>query len=196
MEQQQDSEILEFPYFEYYPGMIWNNEKWFDRLMQEIELEQHQLTLFGKTYNEPRLTAVYGKESVLDRTYTYSKSVRKLLPMTHWMKKIHQLLYLYTEIDFDFVLVNLYRDGSDKVGWHSDDEPMMDCSNIASVSFGAERVFKFREKESKKLVWKKPLGGGSLVWMKPGCQENLEHEVPKTSKPVGKRLNLTFRKFK
>jgi alkylated DNA repair dioxygenase AlkB len=116
--------------------------------------------------------------------------------MTPTLIKLKKLVKFYTGITFDFVLLNLYRDGNDKVGWHSDDEPMMDCSNIASITLGEERTFKFRDKTSKKVLWKKQLENGSLVWMKEDCQNVLEHEVPKTSKACGPRMNLTFRKFK
>lgn len=116
--------------------------------------------------------------------------------MTPTLLRIRKLVQFYTEIPFDFVFINYYRNGADKVGWHSDDEPMMDCSNIASISLGGERVFKFRDKKTHEVVWKQQLETGSLVWMKEGCQGNLEHEVPKTTKHVEPRLNLTFRKFK
>ena len=193
---QKSEKIEENPYFEYFPGFISNPNTLFEKLMNEIELEQNYVTVFGKTYEEPRLTALYGLESVLDKKYIYSKSVRKLKPMTPTLLKIRNLLRFYTEIPFDFVLVNYYRDGNDKVGWHSDDEPMMDCRNIASISLGGERIFKVRTFSDKKIIWKAPLESGSLFWMKEGCQEMLEHEVPKTAKKVEPRINLTFRKFK
>lgn len=191
-----NSEIYEYPYFEYFTGFVSNPSGWYDKLMKEVEFDQNQVFVYGKTYDEPRLTAVYGLDHVLDKHYIYSKSVRKLKPMTPSLLRLRNLVEFYTEIKYDFVLINLYRNGWDKVGWHSDDEPMMDCTNIASISLGEERTFKFREKETKKTIWKEQLESGSLVWMKQGCQENLEHEVPRTLKQVGKRINLTFRKFK
>jgi alkylated DNA repair dioxygenase AlkB len=192
----ESSGIEDCEYFEYFKNFTTNPEQYMTLLMEEIQFEQNQVFVFGKLYPEPRLTSIHGDENVIDRQYVYSKSVRILKPMTPTLLKLKKLVKFYTEIDFDFVLLNLYRDGEDKVGWHSDDEPMMDCSNIASISFGEERTFKFRDKTSKQTVWKKQLESGSLLWMKENCQRDLEHEVPKTSKDCGPRINLTFRKFK
>lgn len=193
---QKGSTLNEYLYFDYFTRFLEKDKYWYTKVMSELELEQNQVIVFGKSYLEPRLTAIHGIDSVLDKNYVYSKSTRKLRPMTPTLKRIRDVVEFYTEIPFDFVLINFYRTGGDKVGWHSDDEPMMDCSNIVSISLGGERIFKFRDKKTKKLVWKESLESGSLLWMKKGCQENLEHEVPKTTKIVEPRLNLTFRKFK
>jgi alkylated DNA repair dioxygenase AlkB len=167
----------------------------FERLIREIPFEQRQVKVYGKEFNEPRLTSVHGDDDVMDKKYIYSKSVRELKKMTPTLKKIQDKIEDKTGIHFDFVLINLYRNGNDKVGWHSDNEKMMDCSNIVSISLGAERKFKFRTKDTHKLVWEKRLGNGSMVWMKPGCQELYEHEVPKEAKINDPRINLTFRRF-
>jgi alkylated DNA repair dioxygenase AlkB len=182
--------------FEYQEKFIKNPNKYFKSLVEEVKFEQKQVHVFGKTYNEPRLTAIHGDDNVLDKEYVYSKSIRKLSPMTPSLKEIQSMIENYTGIHFDFVLLNYYRDGNDKVGWHSDDEKMMDCSNIVSISLGAERPFKFREKTTHKVVWKETLKNGSMVWMKGGCQEEYEHEVPKSINVSSPRINLTFRKFK
>jgi len=183
-------------YFIYQDKFIKSPISYMDSIIHEVSFEQKKVTVFGKTYNEPRLTAIHGDDCVLEKTYIYSKSVRKLNPMTPTLKELQSIVESHTGIHFDFVLLNFYRDGNDKVGWHSDNESMMDCSNIVSISLGAERPFKFREKESRKVVWKEVLKSGSMVWMKNGCQENLEHEVPKCMKVDEPRINLTFRKFK
>jgi alkylated DNA repair dioxygenase AlkB len=183
-------------YFTYEEYFLLKPNYYFENLTKEVNFEQRQVTVFGKTYNEPRLTAVHGDQDVLDKQYVYSKSIRKLCPMTKSLKELQQYVEKETGIHFNFVLLNYYRDGTDKVGWHSDDEPMMDCSNIVSLTLGAERPFKFRDKITKKVIWKEVLRNGSLVWMKNGCQENLEHEVPKCMKVSEPRINLTFRRFK
>jgi alkylated DNA repair dioxygenase AlkB len=182
--------------FEYIPNFINNTDELYDNLMKEIPFEQRTVTVYGKTYNEPRLTSIHGDNSVLNKEYIYSRSIRELLPMTPTLVKLQNEIELKTGIHYDFVLLNLYRDGNDKVSWHSDDEPMMDCSNIASISLGTPRIFKFRNKETKEVVWKNKLEDGSFVWMKQGCQETLEHEVPKEPRITKPRINLTFRRFK
>lgn len=183
-------------YFEYKENFIIDPMDIYDRLLDEIKFEQKQVKVFGKIFDEPRLTAIHGDDNVLTKKYIYSKSERSLLPMTSTLRLLQQQIEEYTGIHFDFVLLNLYRDGNDKVVWHSDGESTMDSSNIASISLGTERIFKFREKATKELVWKHQLKNGSLVWMKKGCQEVYEHEVPKSTKITTPRINLTFRKFK
>jgi alkylated DNA repair dioxygenase AlkB len=181
-------------YFFYKEDFLDNPQKYFERLIEEIPFEQRSVKVFGKDYNEPRLTSIHGDDRVLDKVYVYSKSVRKLLPMTKTLKKIQDQIEKYTGIHF--VLLNLYRDGNDKVGWHSDDEKMMDCSNIVSISLGAPRKFRFKKKSTKQIVWEKHLASGSLVWMRDLCQEKLLHEVPREKSITEPRINLTFRKFK
>ena len=162
--------------------------------MREIPFVQRTVQVFGKEYNEPRLTSVHGDENVRHLKYVYSKSPRDLSKMTPTLKEIRQKIEDYTGIHFDFVLINLYRDGNDKVSWHSDDEKMMNCSHIVSISLGAERKFKMRNKKNKQ-VFDIRLGDGSMIWMKPGCQDELEHEIPKEVKVKEPRINLTFRRF-
>lgn len=164
--------------------------------MKEIPFEQKQVRVFGKVYDEPRLTSIHGDEEVIDKEYVYSKSRRQMAPMTPTLKIIQRQIEKITGIHFDFVLLNLYRSGQDKVGWHSDDEPMMNCDNIVSISLGAERTFKLRDKKSHDVIFKERLANGSFLWMKPKCQQELEHEVPKEARIDSPRINLTFRKFK
>lgn len=181
----------------YVPTFISTPELYFIKLMEEIEFERKTIFCYGKYHFEPRATAIFGKENVLDKVYIYSRSERKLSLMTKTLYSLCDIVEKYTEQTFDFVLVNLYESGKDKVDWHSDDEKMMDHSHIVSLSFGEERQFKFRTTSlPHKIVWKEFLKSGSLVWMKPGCQDNYQHTVTKTEKKVGPRINLTFRKFK
>jgi alkylated DNA repair dioxygenase AlkB len=183
-------------YFEYIPGFLPNPNNYYAKLMEEINFEQKTVKVFGKEYLEPRLTAVHGDDAVLNKTYTYSKSQRNLKAMTPTLKEIQTLLEKEIGIHFDFVLLNLYRDGHDRVSWHADKESEMDCSNIASISLGAARKFRFRDIKTQDKIWEQTLEAGSLVWMKPGCQQYLEHEVPKQLKVTASRINLTFRLFK
>ena len=92
---------------------------------------------------------------------------------------------------FNSVLCNLYRDGSNSVAWHSDKEAFGGA--VASLSLGATRVFRVRDKTDRSITFDFPLPSGSLLLMKPGCQERTDHCVPKTKRLVGPRINLTFR---
>jgi alkylated DNA repair dioxygenase AlkB len=89
-----------------------------------------------------------------------------------------------------FLNSNYYRDGKDSVGWHADNKPIMGKSPaIASITLGETRKFQLRSKEGGKPIdfW---LEHGSLLLMQPGCQEAWVHQLPKTLKPVGERINL------
>ena len=99
-----------------------------------------------------------------------------------------------SQILFNIVLVNLYRDGKDSNGWHSDDEKELGINPvIASVSLGAKRVFQIRNKEDKKLRHNIELNNGSLLLMKGSTQHFWQHQIPKTQKKIAPRINLTFR---
>ena len=167
----------------------------YEKILKEVKLEQKQVLVFGKTFDEPRLTAVYGDENICDLTYSYSKSTRKLNPMTPTLIEIQKTIEEFTKIHFDFVLLNFYRNGNDKVSWHSDDEKTMDCSNIISISLGTQRKFRLRDKIEKKVVWEESLETGSLLWMKKDCQNIYQHEIPLEKRISTSRLSLTFRKF-
>ena len=135
--------------------------------------------------------------------YLYWNSVLlELLPWTaelsevryylQWLPK-GSLLESTTGFRFNIVLCNRYRTGRDSVGWHADSEPSMGVMPaIASLSLGATRKFQLRPRNGGKSVdfW---LEHGSLLLMQPRCQEEWVHQIPKTSKPVGERVNLTFR---
>jgi len=154
---QKGSTLNEYLYFDYFTRFLEKDKYWYTKVMSELELEQNQVIVFGKSYLEPRLTAIHGIDSVLDKNYVYSKSTRKLRPMTPTLKRIRDVVEFYTEIPFDFVLINFYRTGGDKVGWHSDDEPMMDCSNIVSISLGEKGYSSSGTRRQKSLCGKRAL---------------------------------------
>ena len=100
----------------------------------------------------------------------------------------------YAKNNFNSVLLNYYRSGNDSVSWHSDDEKELgDQPIIGSVSFGATRKFRLRNKNNKKMIHNIELENGSLLIMKKLTQQYWEHEIPKTKKKVAERINLTFR---
>lgn len=161
----------------------------FDSLHKVIAFEQRQVVVYGKTHPQPRLTKWYGPKA-----YTYSGLTwnPEALPTDlEWLRKAVEL---ETGGQFNSVLCNLYRDGSDRIHWHSDDEPEFGIEpEVASLSFGAGRTFRMRRKEDHKVTRSFELGNASLLYMPRGTQRGWEHTVPKTTKPVGPRINLTFR---
>ena len=148
---------------------------------------------FGKEHKIPRLQAWYADKNI---DYTYSG---KQLIRNDWNSVLSEIktdIELITSNTFNSVLGNLYRNGSDSMGLHSDNEKELgENPAIASVSFGAERFFHLKHKNQKELRLKIPLTSGSLLLMEGETQTHWLHQVAKTSKLVGPRINLTFRKI-
>ena len=162
----------------------------FARLVEELPWEQHDITLFGRTVPTPRLTAWTG-----DHAYRYSGLVHQPGPWSPTLAALRDRLAAEVGAPFDSCLANLYRDGADSMGWHSDDEPELGPRpTIASVSLGARRRFVLKHRASGRRS-DVDLGAGDLLVMRAESQADYRHAVPKTTRPVGPRLNLTFRCF-
>lgn len=166
----------------------------FEKLRHEIPWQQDHITVYGKTHLQPRLTALFGNEG---KPYSYSNIV---MQPHHWNPL---LMFIKNEIEdvcnenFTTVLLNLYRDGSDSNGWHADNEKELGRNPvIASVSFGAERMFHLQHNTIEDAKLKINLENGSLLIMKGETQHFWKHQISKTAKPIGPRINLTFRIIK
>lgn len=164
----------------------------FERLHTEINWQQDYLTLYGQEIPLPRLTAWYGDRG---RDYTYSHISMQPNPWSELLVQIKQRVEKAAESNFNSVLLNLYRSGNDGVSWHQDNEPELGKAPvIASVSFGATRVFQMKHLIKKELPRVDiPLFDGSLLIMRGYTQKFWQHRIPKTQKPLGARINLTFR---
>lgn len=164
---------------------------YFDELLHKTEWQSDSITLFGKTYKQPRLTALYGF-----KVYSYSNITMNPLPFTPTLLKIKTRIEALTGEIFNVCLLNLYRDGNDSNGWHADDEKSLGKNPaIASVSFGDTRAFHMKHNE-KDYKLKIALTHNSLLLMKGETQHFWKHQIPKTKKVVGPRINLTFRYIK
>jgi len=163
---------------------------WFQRLRDELLWEEEYLTIYGQRRLVPRLTAYYG-----DLNYGYSGVMRQAAPMPASLQEMKQQAESIADFSFNSVLGNYYRQGSDSMGWHADDEPEMDTRCIASVSLGATRRFRLKHKSEAGRSIGLDLTGGSLLLMEH-CQENWMHSLPKTARPIDGRINLTFRRIK
>jgi alkylated DNA repair dioxygenase AlkB len=165
----------------------------FAALRGEIAWESHRLRLFGREVASPRLSCWIGDAGA---AYVYSGSRFEPRPWTTTAQALRQRLCECLEAQFNSVLANLYRDGRDGMGWHSDDEPELGAQPvIASLSLGATRRFalKHRRDPQRKLAFELP--AGSLLLMRGGTQANYRHALPKTARPVGERINLTYRQI-
>ncbi|MFD0766773.1 alpha-ketoglutarate-dependent dioxygenase AlkB family protein [Mucilaginibacter lutimaris] len=178
---------------DYRPGFFTRDES--DDLMQRlkatIQWKQETIQMYGRLLNTPRLTAWYGDNS---KTYAFSGKKYDPYPWTPELLLIKQRVDEAAGITFNSVLLNDYRNGNDSVAWHADDEPELGLNPIiASVSFGQVRRFDVRHKQNHKLKYSVELEHGSLLIMKGDLQHNWEHQVPKSTKAIKERINLTFR---
>lgn len=177
----------------YYPNFFTKNsaDNYFNYLLNNINWKQDNITLFGKTHLQPRLTAFY---SINNIAYKYSNIKMKPEPFAGELKNIKNSIETKLKINFTSCLANLYRDGKDSNGWHSDNEKELgENPIIASITFGEERFFHFKHKFIKGEKTKLLLKHGSLLLMQGNTQKNWLHQIPKTQKEIGKRINLTFR---
>lgn len=167
-------------------------EVYMRRLCDEIQWLQETITLWGKSHLQPRLSAWYGDAG---NSYAYSGVVLEPHPWTDTLLQIKAELEEATGNRFNSVLLNLYRDEHDSVGWHSDAEPELGkMPVIASLSLGETRTFRLRHKSRKDM---KPvsieLTDGSLLVMAGPTQRFWQHTIVKDREPRGPRINLTFR---
>ena len=168
-------------------------EHYYKVLHDQIAWRQDPITVFGKTYPQPRLTALHALNS---KPYTYSGIRMEPHKMTPELLEIYHRISTVSTVTFSTVLLNLYRNGSDSNGWHADNEPELGKNPvIASVSFGASRFFHLKHRINKELRLKINLTSGSLLFMEGATQEKWLHQLPKTMKPLTPRINLTFRKI-
>ncbi|MDX2001897.1 MAG: alpha-ketoglutarate-dependent dioxygenase AlkB [Chitinophagales bacterium] len=180
----------DYPDIEYFPGFI--EEDYFDELYHTLQWRTGTIRLFGKEIVEPRLVAWYGEK---EAAYVYSGKPLQPLPWTPLLQELRQKLQQHLQVPFNAVLCNLYRDGNDYMGWHSDNEkPMGHKPVIASLSFGAVRDFQLKHRSNKLLpVIKLSLEPGSLLVMKGDTQKYWKHQLPKRQSVKAPRINLTFR---
>jgi alkylated DNA repair dioxygenase AlkB len=194
-EEFQQKQHLELPDADvtYYPDFLSAEEVqyYFNTFKNDTNWQHDVIKLFGKTYKQPRLTALYGETG---KSYSYSNITMHPNRLTTPLLKLKSKIEKLCDAHFNVVLLNLYRDGSDSNGWHSDDEKELGSKPvIASVSLGAPRMFHLRNKHDKKLRHNIALQNGSLLLMKGTTQEHWQHQIPKTKKVVEPRINLTFR---
>ncbi len=163
----------------------------FVALRTKVMWHQDHLKMFGKLIPVPRLEAWVADEGL---DYTYSGIHHDPDPWIDELVELRDLSSSHTGTRFNSVLCNLYRDGSDGVDWHADDEPEFgQMPVIASLSLGATRRFDLRRVDDHSIKVELELHHGDLVIMSGTTQTLWRHRVPKTKKPVGERINLTFR---
>lgn len=162
-----------------------------DHVYSNIPWKQEYVQFFSNKQALPRLTSWHGDG---DKSYTYSGIVNTPAPWNPCLLYIKHKIESLVDRLFNSVLLNWYRDSSDSIGWHSDDERELGVNPvIASVSIGEERPFLIRNKYDHAIKFDVKLASGSLLVMAGALQEHWQHSIPKQSKSMGSRINMTFR---
>jgi len=176
-----------------YHGKIIPSEKanyYLERLMDTIDWRNDEALIYGKLYVTKRKVAWYGDKAF---EYEYSNTKKWALPWTNELKELKQLVEAKAGETFNSCLLNLYHTGEEGMAWHSDAEKDLKKDGaIGSLSFGAERKFSFKHKQTKEIV-SVLLEHGSLLVMKGTTQTHWLHRLPPTTKVLKPRINLTFR---
>ncbi|WP_340199282.1 alpha-ketoglutarate-dependent dioxygenase AlkB family protein [Ascidiimonas sp. W6] len=177
----------------YLENFISENEanQYFTSMLKETPWRQDFITVFGKTYPQPRKTCLYASNS---KPYSYSNITMQPLPLTKDLTIIKERIENRFDVKFTTCLLNLYENGNHSNGWHADNEKALGINPIiASVSFGGSRWFHLKHRYNKELRYKIELKHGSLLLMSGETQHFWLHQIPKTKKIVMPRINLTYR---
>ena len=163
----------------------------FEELMKRVAWRQEHIMMYGRQMKVPRLSAWHADSK---RDYSYSGIQHQPNPWIEPLQSIKDKVESLSHAQFNSVLCNLYRDGSDSVAWHSDDEPELGKNpTIVSLSFGQKRVFEFRRIDDYSTKFKLALPSGSCLIMQGETQHAWQHQIPKTTAQLQSRINLTFR---
>lgn len=175
----------------YRPGLLTTAEaaRALAVLLEEVSWADHSLKLFGQVHRMPRRIQMYGPHG-----YDYSGVRHPPRPLTPTLEALRVRLEASVGQPLNSVLANLYRDGRDSIGWHTDDDyPHGGHPRIASLSLGATRRFRFRHRADRARTASLDLEPGSLLIIDGEARTDWQHALPRTAKPVGPRVNLTFR---
>ena len=160
-------------------------------LGQSLAWEQPLVTVYGKQHRTPRLTCWVADPGC---SYRYSGLQQVIHPWTAELEHLRQLLLDQLGVRFNSLLLNRYRDGADRMGWHADDEPELDeQAPIVSLSLGAARDLRFRPRHGSEAPFAINLADGDLLVMDPPSQRHWQHALPPRARVQQERINLTFR---
>lgn len=178
-----------------YFGRIISEEQinvFYEELINKIDWKNEVVVMFGKEITTKRKVAFYSEPDI---QYRYSQRTKKGLTWIPLLLKIKCIVESYTQSQYNACLLNLYHNGNEAMGWHADNEvEIIPNSSIASLSLGAARKFSFKNKATKETN-SLLLENGSLLEMKGALQNHWLHSLPKSSKIIMPRINLTFRQM-
>lgn len=172
--------------------VIDSNAYYLNNLLKNIPWEHDELIMFGKMVRTKRQMALFGDQNI---SYKYSGVQKECLQWTEDLLKLKDIIEQTTEEKYNSCLLNLYMDGDEGMGFHSDNEPELKRNgSIASLSLGAERKFVLKHNLTKEKV-EVQLKSGQLIEMKGVIQEFWKHSLSKSKKVKDPRINLTFRQI-
>jgi len=177
----------------YYPNLLRADDcdRWLSALRESLPWRQETMAMYGNAIAVPRLSSWHGDQP---NAYTYSQIEMQPLPMTRELVEVKETVEILVAEQLNSVLANLYRDGSDSVAWHADDERELGPEPVVvSVSLGATRKFQLRSRTTPYVRHDIDLAHASVLVMRGQSQWNWMHQVPKTKARVGERINLTYR---
>ena len=184
---QQDGEL-------YFYKDFFNNDTsnlYTQTLLKDIPWQQKHITLFGNTVEQPRLVSWHAESGI---HYKYSGITMLPEPWTDTLLTIKHAVEEQLNTKFNSAFLNLYRNGRDYMGWHRDNEKSLGPQPyIASLSFGADRKFKFKHINNTNFNYELILKSGSMLTMGGEIQHYWKHCLPKALKVNGPRINITFR---
>jgi len=167
-------------------------EQFYEALLNNIQWENERVIMFGKEIITKRKVAFYSNPTI---SYRYASKTKIGMPWTSTLITIKNIVESITKESYNACLLNLYHNGEESMGWHSDNEKeIIANSSIASLSLGANRKFSFKHKISKETV-SIELENGSLLEMKGSVQTHWWHALIKSKKVTDARINLTFRQM-
>lgn len=166
-------------------------EQLYAQLHKALPWAVHQVRIAGRDLPTPRLCCWIGDDNAV---YGYSGKRHAPYPWIESLQHLRERLQLELNTEFNSVLANLYRDGNDTVGWHSDNEHELGVQPvIASLSLGAARVFAIKQKQPPRTRYDLTLENGSLLVMQGSLQRDYVHSIPRRKGIHDGRINLTFR---
>lgn len=178
-------------------GLAWlqqhgiETQKLRSALAMGLAWEQPLVTVYGKQHRTPRLTCWVADPGC---SYRYSGLQQAIHPWTVELETLRQLLQDQLGVRFNSLLLNRYRDGADRMGWHADDEPELDDqAPIVSISLGVARDLRFRPRRGSEAPFAINLADGDLLVMDPPSQRHWQHALPPRARVISERINLTFR---
>lgn len=164
------------------------SDYYYKTFLHQTNWTEYQMPMYDKIVTAPRMIAwLEDKENTGANPETPE--------LTKDLNTIRKRVEKETNIKFNAVLLNLYRNGNDGVSWHSDKTGSSNKNmNIASVTFGETRMFRLRHKFQKQIPQVEiPLHHGTFLLMAGSTNSFWEHQVPKTARIIAPRINLTFR---